>query len=122
MFDLELDNGVSRIDVPGGDGGGCNCGALNGVSFPVARTVLFSYLMRCKDIRCNNYKDKKLDKRLTGKAQQIRQKLQPLGPKVPEELEMSRKHGFIQPRQQFQPLRRNPRPYCPPILALPGTG
>jgi len=39
-------------------------------------------LMCCKDIRCNNYLSKKLIVRLAGKAQQIRQKLQSLPPKM----------------------------------------
>jgi hypothetical protein len=42
---------------------------------------------------------KKLAARLAGQAQQIGQKVQTFGPKVPQELEMTGKHGFIQPRQ-----------------------
>jgi hypothetical protein len=78
--------------------------------------------MRHNNIRYNKYNVKKLSVRLSGQTQQIRQKIQPLGPEVPQKLEMSLTYGFIQPRQQFQPLRRNPRPYCPPILTLSATG
>ena len=35
---------------------------------------------------------------------------------------MGCEHGFIQPRQQFQPLGGDLRPHCPPIFALTAAG
>src|SRR5271156_426282 len=63
VLDLELDNRVSRIDVPGGDGGGCNCGAHSGVSFQMVRILLTSYWMRHNNIRCNNDRVKKISRK-----------------------------------------------------------
>jgi len=121
VSDLELDNRVSRIDIPGSDGGDGKC-AHSVCPFQRFGLCFSSDFIRRNDIRYNDYKGKKLARRLSSQAQQIRKEIQPFDPKVAQELAMSRSNGFIEAREQFQPLLRNPRHDCPPILALPATG
>src|SRR6266481_5669780 len=77
--------------------------------------------MRCDDLRCNKYSEKKSAHVGTGGGQELRKRPQPASSQVPQLLAVDLLNRLIQTGQKLESLGRDLSDYCSAVLGVTET-